>query len=76
LDDSAYTGSEAEFGILDSSAHYKPAATTIANIISILKDPGAAFTPGSLAYTLSGTYVAAKAERHVLSDHLDGSKLL
>jgi hypothetical protein len=56
---------------LDSSAHYKPAATTIPNIISILKDSGAAFTPGSLAYTLSGTVPATL--KHTLLQKWNGT---
>ncbi len=36
------------------SGSEKPAFTALKNMISLLKDPGANFTPGALDYTLSG----------------------
>ena len=54
LDDTSASGGEAGFGLLFSDASPKPAYTAISNEIAILNDPGVAFTPGSLNYTLSG----------------------
>ena len=53
LDDTNSSGQEAQFGLLHADLSPKPAFTAITNIISILKDPGAAFTPGNFNYTLS-----------------------
>lgn len=42
------------FGLLNSDGTYKPAMTTISNLIAILKDPGASFMTTGLAFTTSG----------------------
>ena len=42
------------YGLLRQDGSSKPAYTAIKNLISLLKEPGAKFSPGSLDYTLSG----------------------
>jgi len=42
------------FGLLRNDGSEKPAFTALKNLLSLLKDPGANFTPGALDYTLSG----------------------
>lgn len=42
------------YGLLRRDGSSKPAYTAIKNLISLLKEPGAKFSPGSLDYTLSG----------------------
>jgi hypothetical protein len=54
FDESQKSGGEAQFGLLNSDGTPKPAFTTVSNTISLLKNPGASFTPGTLNYTLSG----------------------
>ena len=44
---------EANYGLLHNDLSPKPAYTALKNMISVLKDPGRSFTPGSLKYTLS-----------------------
>lgn len=46
--------SEKNFGLLRNDYSYKPAATALKNTISLLRDPGAEFTPGALDYTITG----------------------
>ena len=45
---------EKNFGLLRSNYSPKPAFTALKNTIALLEDPGPAFTPGSLDYTLAG----------------------
>src|SRR5688572_14334462 len=45
---------EANWGIVREDFSYKPAATAFKNLIQLLEDPGPAFTPGRLDFTLSG----------------------
>ncbi len=52
--DPEHTDREANFGLLRNDFSKKPAFLALANTIAILEDPGPAFTPGSLDYTLSG----------------------
>lgn len=47
-------GDQGSYGLLRYDGSAKPAFTAIKNMISLLKEPGANFTPGSLNYTLSG----------------------
>ena len=54
FDEPQLTAWEGSFGLLNSDGTPKPAFTTVSNTISLLKDPGATFTPGTLNYTLSG----------------------
>lgn len=42
------------FGLLRNDGSAKPAFTSIKNMIALLKEPGANFTPGKLDYTLGG----------------------
>ena len=69
---------ESHFGLVSVSTNgwsatptVKPAYTALQNLIYILNDPGTAFTPGSLNYTLTGSN--PNALRHVLLQKRDGS---
>lgn len=42
------------YGMVDSSLNPKPSYYAIQNLISNLADPGTSFTPGTLAYSVSG----------------------
>lgn len=56
LDEYNQPGSrEDNFGLFTNNYQPKPAAVTMSNIISLLSDKGASFTPGSLNYTLGGS---------------------
>ncbi|MFB2938196.1 hypothetical protein ACE1B6_23360 [Aerosakkonemataceae cyanobacterium BLCC-F154] len=44
---------EANFGLLRNDLSPKPAYIALKNVINLLKDPGANFTPGSLDYSIS-----------------------
>jgi hypothetical protein len=55
MDESQKAGAEGMFGLVYGDGSPKPMFTTIKNIISILKDPGSSFVPGSLNYSLSST---------------------
>ena len=46
---------EQNFGLLKNDLSEKPGYAALKNVLSVLKDPGVAFTPGSLNYTLSGS---------------------
>jgi hypothetical protein len=41
--------------LIRSNGTVTPAYTALKNLITVLKDPGPAFSPGTLSYTLSGT---------------------
>jgi PASTA domain len=45
---------ERHFGLLRNDLSEKPAFVALRNMIEILEDPGPAFTPGPLSYSLSG----------------------
>jgi hypothetical protein len=61
---------ESNFGLLRNDLSKKPAFEALANTIAILEDPGPAFTPGALDFSLSG----ATADLHrVLLQKRDGS---
>ena len=45
---------EKHFGLLKNDFSEKPAFTALRNLIDILEDPGAAFAPSSLAYSVAG----------------------
>lgn len=45
---------EQAFGLLRANGTPKPAFTSLKNLISVLADPGPAFTPGKLEFELSG----------------------
>lgn len=59
---------EAVFGIVDSQANPKPAYNALKNLIGMVADPGAPFTPGKLAYNLTFT-----GGQHFLLGKRDGS---
>lgn len=48
------TNRESSFGLLRNDGTPKPAYTALKNMITLLKDKGPGFVPGSLSYTLSG----------------------
>ncbi len=54
LDENNLEGGDSTFGLLCADGTPKPQFTTISNIIAILKDPGGAFAPGSLSYSIDG----------------------
>lgn len=45
---------EQNFGLLRADGSEKPAYTSLKNLIGILKDPGPAFAPGQLEYSVEG----------------------
>ncbi|MGI8765837.1 MAG: hypothetical protein ACR2KM_04895 [Gemmatimonadaceae bacterium] len=45
---------ETKFGLLHLDGTAKPAYSALKNLIGLLADPGPAFSPGGVAYTLSG----------------------
>jgi len=47
--------SEDNFGLITYNGSAKPAYYAVKNTISLLSDPGPAFTPGTLAWSLSGS---------------------
>ena len=61
---------EKTFGLLYSDFTPKPAFTAIKNTISLLSDPGPAFTPGELGYTLTG---AGEDIHHMLLQKRNGN---
>jgi pimeloyl-ACP methyl ester carboxylesterase len=60
---------ECNLGILRVDGGPKPAFTAIKNTIALLADPGPAFTPGRLAFTLTGQDASIK---HLLLQKRDG----
>lgn len=52
--DPAKTNLNYNFGLFDANGVAKPAAIGISNMIKLLQDPGPAFTPKQLNYTLQG----------------------
>lgn len=63
------THREDHFGLLRNDGSEKPAYRALANMIAILKDPGTAFTPGSLAFTVTGDTIGI---RRMLLQKRDG----
>ncbi len=64
---------EDHFGLLRNDLTPKPAFTAIENMIGILEDPGAEFTPGSVDYQVSGN---TESLHKVLLQKRDGSYYL
>ena len=62
--------SESNFGLLRNDLSEKPAFIALRNTIDILEDPGPAFTPGTLNYSLGGN---RRDLRHVLLQRRDGT---
>ncbi len=58
------------FGLLNYDGSEKPAFVALENMIDLLKDPGADFTPGSLDYDLEGD---VEDLRHYLFQKSDGT---
>ncbi len=54
INESSGAGDQGNYGLLHFDGSAKPAYTAIKNMTSLLKEPGAIFTPQSLDYTLSG----------------------
>jgi hypothetical protein len=52
--DPSRTKQDANFGLLRSDGSEKPAYRAVKGLLGLLSDPGPAFTPGSLDYTLTG----------------------
>ncbi|MEP6695602.1 MAG: fibronectin type III domain-containing protein [Pseudonocardiales bacterium] len=67
--DPALTNPEAAFGLLHHDMTPKPEYTSLKNLLQLVADPGPAFTPGSLAYSLAG---APSDVRQVLLQKRDG----
>lgn len=61
---------ENNFGLLRNDLSEKPAFTALRNLIDILEDPGADFSPGAVAYSLGGE---ASDVHHLLLQKSDGS---
>ena len=61
---------DGHFGLVRTDFTYKPVAVAIKNSISLLEDPGAAFDPGTLDYTLTG---GGANLHHTLLQKRDGS---
>lgn len=59
-----YFNNEGHFGLIENATNNyarKPSYWAVKNLISLLKDPGAVFSPGALNYTLSGTTTNVKS---------------
>jgi hypothetical protein len=69
-EDASLENREDHFGLLRHDLSPKPAAVAIGNLIALLADPGPAFTPGSLEYTLAGGTPPVKS---VLLEKHDGA---
>ena len=54
ISDPSLTNPEAAFGLLRNNGAEKPVYKAVQTLLSLLKDPGPAFQPGSLRYELSG----------------------
>lgn len=61
---------EANFGLLRNDGSEKPAFVAMKNMINLLKETGANFTPGSLDYSLSGNTANVN---HTLLEKSDGT---
>jgi hypothetical protein len=64
---------EANFGLLRVDGTPKPAYDALANLIAILEEPGASFTPGALDVRLGGD---SGNVHHTLLQHSDGTFFL
>lgn len=67
---------EQNFGLIYNDLTPKPAYTALASLIHLLADPGVAFSPGQLAYSLdvqpSGPYTRTKYVHDLLLQKSDG----
>jgi hypothetical protein len=64
------TDREDNWGLIKYNGTVKPSFTTLKNLITLLDDPGVAFTPGRLDYTLTG---ALTSTHSVLLQKRDGT---
>jgi len=68
---------QANYGLLRYDLSPKPAYTALKNVISVLKDPGSSFKPGSLNYKLTfkppAGYERTQYVHHLLLQKRDGS---
>jgi hypothetical protein len=62
--------SENNYGLVHSDFSPKPAFTAVQSLLHLLSDPGAAFTPGQLSYSLSGNTTDVQ---HLLFQKRDGT---
>ncbi len=46
---------ESNYGLLRNDGSPKPAYTALKNLLNLLADPGSSYSPGALAFSLSGT---------------------
>jgi hypothetical protein len=67
------THPDADFGLLRNDGSEKPAYRALTSLLGLLRDPGPAFTPGSLTYTLDG---GGDALHHTLLEKRDGTFML
>ena len=68
--DPGFTDMECHFGLVRTNGTPKPSFVALKNLIRLLSDPGAAFTPGKLQYQLAG---ATNAIHHTLLQKRDGT---
>jgi hypothetical protein len=71
--DPNFLSSFPHFGILHSDFSYKPAAVAMKNLIDILEDPGPAFTPDTLNFTLTTLSGDPSLIHHTLLQKRDGT---
>jgi hypothetical protein len=64
------TSREDHWGLIKVGNTVKPSFTTLKNIITLLEDPGVAFTPGNLDYALTG---ALASTHSILLQKRDGT---
>ncbi len=67
--DPTFVNPEANFGLLRNDMTPKPAYTAVKNLLQLVSDPGPAFQPGGLSYTLGGSTTGV---RKVLLQKRDG----
>lgn len=67
--DPEFRDKEQHFGLVRRDGSVKPAFTALKNLIALLSDPGPAFPPGSLGFTLSGQ---TNQVHHTLLQKRDG----
>jgi hypothetical protein len=67
---SGLTDIQDNFGLIRNNGTVKPAYTAVKNLITLLKDPGVPFTPGTLDYTLTGNTTNLS---HTLLQKRDGT---
>jgi len=69
-DDPSLSNAGQHYGLLRNDFSEKPSYVALKNLIALLEDPGSAFTPGSLSYSVAG---APSSARQVLLQKRDGS---